>query len=71
MVSPQEVVFSHNFVFRPTGMFREAYVDFLDQIYARNDRDEDNYEDISTLKINEVNNWLRAWQFMEACGFAG
>ncbi|RWR30198.1 hypothetical protein D2T29_12980 [Sinirhodobacter populi] len=71
VTSPQEVVFSHNFAFRPTGMFREAYVDFLNQIYARNDRDEDNHEDVSTLKINEVNNWLRAWQFMEACGFAG
>ncbi len=71
VTSPQEVVFSHNFAFRPTGMFREAYVDFLNQIYVRNDRDEDNHEDVSKLKINEVNNWLRAWQFMEACGFAG
>lgn len=56
VTSPQEVVLSHNFAFRPTGMFREAHVDFLNQIYARNDRDEDNYEDVSTLKIHEVNN---------------
>jgi N-acetylglutamate synthase-like GNAT family acetyltransferase len=26
-------------------------------------------EDISTLKINELYNWFKAWQFMGRCGF--
>lgn len=31
----QEVVFTHNFGFRPTGMMREAYIAHLNAIYAR------------------------------------
>ncbi len=67
--SPQEVVFTHNFAFRPTGMLREAYVSYLDRIYSQNETNTDYKEDVSTLKINEITNWLRAWEFMEACGF--
>jgi hypothetical protein len=30
---------------------------------------EDRGEDVSILKINEINNWLRVWMFMERWGF--
>lgn len=65
--STQEVVFTHNFGFHPTGILREAYVSYLDQLYERDAADEGG--DISPLKIHEVKNWLRAWVFMEMCGF--
>lgn len=65
----QEVVFTHNFAFRPTGIMREAYVGHLNGLYAREAAGERWVEDISKLKINEVNNWMRAWMFMEGCGF--
>jgi hypothetical protein len=64
-----EVVFTHNFGFRPTGVFREAYTGYLNSLYAANAAAGEVIEDVSTLKINEVNNWLRAWTFMEMCGF--
>ena len=63
----QEVVFTHNFGFRPTGIFREAYVSSLQALYIRKAAGSD--EDASTLKVEEVNNWMRAWMFMEMCGF--
>lgn len=65
--SSQEVVFTHNFGFRPTGILREVYVAYLDQIYERDAAGGD--EDVSRIKIHEVKNWLRAWMFMEMCGF--
>lgn len=65
----QEVVFTHNFAFRPTGIMREAYVDYINDLYAREAAGEGWGEDVSVLKINEVNNWMRAWMFMEQCGF--
>jgi hypothetical protein len=65
----QEVVFTHNFAFRPTGMVREAYVSYLNDLYARDAAGIGWGEDVSKLKINEINNWLRAWEFMEGCGF--
>lgn len=65
----QEVVFTHNFAFRPTGIMREAYSGFLNERYAREASSEDWSGDISILKINEIHNWLRAWMFMEGCGF--
>lgn len=65
----QEVVFTHNFGFRPTGMMREAYVGYLNDLYAREARGEGWGEDVSILKINEINNWMNAWTFMELCGF--
>lgn len=69
VVESQEVVFTHNFAFRPTGIMREAYVNFLNDLYARDAADDGWGEDVSILKINEVNNWMRAWMFMEGCGF--
>jgi hypothetical protein len=63
----QEVVLTHNFGFRPTGIFREAYVASLQALYIRKAAGSD--EDASTLKVEEVNNWARAWKFMEMCGF--
>lgn len=63
-----EVVLTHNFGFRPTGIFRQAYTSHLNAIYAANEAGED-AEDVSMLKINEVTNWMRAWEFMSACGF--
>ena len=69
VVESQEVAFTHNFAFRPTGILREAYVDYLNDLYAREAAGDGWGEDVSTLKINEVNNWMRAWMFMEDCGF--
>lgn len=62
-----ETVFTENFGFRPTGILRKAYVSYLNSIYASKDGAE--IEDVSTLKIEEVFNWFRAWEFMEMCGF--
>ncbi|MCF5022321.1 hypothetical protein [Pseudomonas lurida] len=64
-----EVGFTHNFAYRPTGMMREAYSGFLNEKFAREAEGRGWGEDLSILKINEVNNWLRAWMFMEGCGF--
>ncbi|WP_201775822.1 hypothetical protein [Chromobacterium subtsugae] len=69
VVSGREVVFTHNFGFRPTGIMREAYVSYLNSIYATEAAD-GFCEDVSILKVNEIANYLRAWQFMEMCGFA-
>ena len=69
VTSMQEVVFTHNFAFRPTGMIREAYVGYLNGLYGREAAGRGSGEDMSVLKINEITNWLRAWQFMEGCGF--
>jgi hypothetical protein len=65
----QEVVFTHNFAFRPTGIMREAYVGYLNELYACEAAGDGLGEDVSLLKINEVNNWMGAWMFMESCGF--
>lgn len=65
----QEVVFTHNFAFRPTGVMREAYVGYLNELYAYEAAGDSLVEDVSLLKINEVNNWMGAWMFMERCGF--
>ena len=69
VTSVVEVVATHNFGFRPTGVMREAYISYLNQIYAR-EANGLRLEDVSILKVNEIANWLRAWQFMEGCGFA-
>jgi hypothetical protein len=69
VTSVTEVAISHNFAFRPTGMMREAYVSHLNGIYARNAAGTGYGEDVSKLKVNEISNWLRAWMFMEGCGF--
>jgi hypothetical protein len=69
VTSVTEVAISHNFAFRPTGMMREAYVSYLNGIYARNAAGTGYGEDVSKLKVNEISNWMRAWMFMEGCGF--
>jgi hypothetical protein len=61
-----EVVGTHNFGFHPTGLFRESYVSHINAQYANDDG-----EDLSVLKIEEISNWLKAWTFMEGCGLAG
>lgn len=68
VTSPLEVVYSHNLGYRPTGIFREAYISFLNAIYANNAAGISD-EDVSTIKVEEHSNWMRAWMFMEACGF--
>ncbi len=70
VVSPQEVVFAHNFAFWPTGVLREAYTYYLNRVYAIETQG-GSVENLSVLKINEITNWLGAWQFMEMCGFSG
>lgn len=67
--SPSEVVYTHNFAFWPTGMMRQAYVSYLNALYALKENGQEAGEDVSMLKINEINNWLHAWMFMEGCGF--
>jgi hypothetical protein len=69
VTSVTEVAISHNFAFRPTGMMREAYVSYLNGIYARNASETEYKEDVSKLKVEEIFNWMRAWMFMEGCGF--
>jgi hypothetical protein len=56
-----------NFGFRPTGLFREAYVTHINHLHEENATGAQH--DISKVKIEDVNNWLRAWMFMEMCGF--
>jgi hypothetical protein len=63
-----EVAFTHNFGFRPTGIFREAYTGYLNAIYAA-EADGKDVPDVSVLKVNEITNWFQAWDFMEMCGF--
>lgn len=63
------VVATHNFAFNPTGIFREAYVSSLHNTYELNKTNPECAEDVSILKVNEITNWLRAWEFMEMCGF--
>ena len=70
VTSPVEVAVTHNFGFRPVGMFREAYSSFLNNLYAREADGTGDGEDLSMLKVNELTNWMRAWMFMEGCGFA-
>lgn len=64
-----EVVLADNFGFRPTGMLREAYVSYITGLHRHNDSEADYKEDLSVLKILDITNWFRAWQFMEMCGF--
>ncbi len=63
-----EVVFTDNFGFQPTGVMRDAYVSYLTSVYDDNEKGGD--EDVFPLKVSEITNWLRAWEFMEECGFA-
>lgn len=64
-----EVVATHNFGFRPTGMLREAYTSYINQRFAIEAAGGWG-DDLSVLKINHVNSWFQAWEFMRMCGFA-
>jgi hypothetical protein len=59
-----EVVLTHNFGFRPVGMLREAYTSHLNNLYAKEANGTGDGEDVSTLKLNEITSWMRAWMFM-------
>lgn len=65
--TPGEVVYTHNIGFRPTGLFREAYVAYLDELYREIAAGAD--LDAPTLRINAISSWFRAWEFMEECGW--
>jgi hypothetical protein len=69
VTSSMEVVFIHNFGFRLTGVMRESYVSYLTLIYEHSEKG--GSQDVSALKLEEISNWQRAWEFMEMCGFAG
>ncbi|MCK9910692.1 hypothetical protein MXD81_16205, partial [Microbacteriaceae bacterium K1510] len=51
-----------------TVLFRDAFVANLNRFYDHLAAGED-LDDISTIKATELGNWLRAWMFIEACGF--
>ena len=63
-----ETALTHNFGFHATGLLREAYVANLNRFYEQRAAGED-VDDISTMRAIELGNWLRAWMFIEACGF--
>ncbi|MBB4087085.1 hypothetical protein [Sphingomonas carotinifaciens] len=67
--TPGEVVYTHNIGFRPTGLFREAYVGYLDELYRQISNGAD--LDAPTLRIEAISSWFRAWEFMESCGYVG
>ena len=64
-----ETVFADHLGFRPTGMFREAYVEQLAATRRYNATVPAMAVDVERLQVDDIGNWLRAWQFMEACGF--
>ncbi len=63
-----ETAITHNFGFHATGLFREAYVAYLNGLYAYR-AEGGNVSDLSRLKAVEISHWLRAWMLMEGCGF--
>lgn len=65
--APGEVVYAHNIGFRPTGLFREAYVAYIDELYRKIATGAD--LDAPTLRIDAISSWFRAWEFMEECGW--
>jgi hypothetical protein len=65
--TPGEVVYTHNIGFRPSGLFREAYVAYLDELYREIAAGAD--LDAPTLRIQAISSWFRAWEFMEECGW--
>ena len=58
-----------NFGFRPTGLFREAFVTYINRLHQ--ERSDGAPHDVSRVKIEDVSSWMRAWIFMEVCGFDG
>ncbi|GBQ80186.1 hypothetical protein AA13595_0262 [Gluconacetobacter johannae DSM 13595] len=69
VTSVGEVVYTHNVGFRPTGLFREAYVSYLDEMYRGIAHGSG--LDAPALRIEAISNWYTAWEFMEACGYGG
>ena len=69
VTTPGEVVYTHNIGFRPTGLFREAYVSYIDELYRQIAQGAD--LDAPTLRIETISSRFRAWEFMEACGYSG
>ena len=65
--TPGEVVYTHNIGFRPTGLFREAYVAYLEELNQKIAAGAD--VDAPMLRIEAISSWFRAWQFMEECGW--
>lgn len=63
-----EVVCTHNFGFHPTGILRDAYVSYLNDEYEKEENGCSDM-DLSILKVNEIYNWMKAWEFMRACGY--
>jgi hypothetical protein len=64
-----ETVFADHIGFRPTGMFREAYVEHLAATRRYNEAFPDHAIDVERLQVDDITSWLQAWVFMEACGF--
>ncbi|MFT9450357.1 hypothetical protein [Gluconobacter japonicus] len=64
-----ETVFTHRLGFRATGMLREAYVENLAAMRRYNASCPESAVDVERLQIDDIISWLRAWTFMEACGF--
>ncbi|GBQ83802.1 hypothetical protein AA14337_2685 [Acetobacter malorum DSM 14337] len=64
-----ETVFAHHLGFRLTGMLREAYVEHLAAMRRYNASFPERAVDVKRLQIDDIISWLRAWTFMEACGF--
>ena len=60
----KEIPWSHR-----SGLIICAINPFNDNIYLSNRLDAEYQEDVSMLKVNEINNWFRAWEFIRACGF--
>jgi len=61
--SASDVVQTHNFGFRITGILREAYVGYLNWIYEL-DAHGVEVEDLSGVKVEVIQNWYQAWSFM-------
>lgn len=67
VMSVVETATCTNFGFRPSGLFREAFVTYVNHLHQEELGGAEH--DVSVVKIEDVNNWLRAWVFMEICGF--
>ena len=66
----RKMVLAHNFGFHPTGILRDAYVSHLNNEYEK-EKNGCSDVDLSVLKINEIYNWMGAWEFLQACGYTG
>lgn len=69
VTSMVETVFTHHLGFRATGMLREAYIEHLAAMRRYNASFPERAVDVERLQVDDIISWLRAWTFMEACGF--